>query len=273
MWYLKFLENSKYNFRIFKSHLRNVNGSWCANDSWTIGSFDCDYNLYTKLEKLWIGLPQLLFMMFNVFLDSLIFIDVVLHIIPQQWPLLLIWLKKWWHIKILDGHYQCLNFDLSLCHHLYLALNEGDVTYDQQCDVILKLEQFWCWILSLTFDDKTFIFKFMGIWETNPFFIGIEKELMIQNQVPCSTSSSLNHTWCFKYMLFWIKKYHGTNVLILLVVTSLKVCERVYQIIWCLCTNKKFGSLLQLLIFASSWSSISMDFITNIVPSIHMNFF
>jgi hypothetical protein len=172
-------------------------------------------------------------------LDPLIFIDIVLHIIPQQWPLLLIWLKKWWHIKIFHGHYQCFNFDLSLCHHLYLGLNEGDVTYDQQCDIILKLEQFWFWILSLTFDDKTFIFNFVGIWETNPFFIGIKTQLMIQNQVLCSTSSSLNHTWCFKYMPFFIKQYHGTNVLKLLVVTSLKICEKVYQIIWCLCSNKK----------------------------------
>ncbi len=106
----------------------------------------------------------------------------------------------------------------------------------------------------------------MGIWETNPFFIGIKSQLMIRNQVPCSTSSFLNHTWCFKYMPFWIKQYHGTNLLRLLVVTSLKVCERVYQIIWCSCTNKKFGLLLRLLIFASLWSSISMDFITNIVP-------
>jgi len=127
--------------------------------------------------------------------------------------------------------------------------------------------------LSLTFDDKTFIFKFVGIWETNLFFIGIKSQLVIQNQVPCSTSNSLNHTWCFKYMPFCIKQYYGTNVLKLLVVTSLKICEEVYQIIWCLCTNKKIGLLLWLLIFASSWSSISMDFIANILPSNSYDFF
>jgi hypothetical protein len=42
-------------------------------------------------------------------------------------------------------------------------------------------------------------------------------------------------------MSFWIKQYHGINVLRLLVVTSLKVCEGVYQIIDVCALTKKLG--------------------------------
>ncbi len=45
-------------------------------------------------KPLWIGLPQPLFMTFNVFLDSLTFMYILLHIIPQYSPLLLIQLGR-----------------------------------------------------------------------------------------------------------------------------------------------------------------------------------
>jgi hypothetical protein len=42
-----------------------------------------------RFKPLWIGLPQLLFEMFNVSLGLPISIDDSLHTIPRSWPLLL----------------------------------------------------------------------------------------------------------------------------------------------------------------------------------------
>jgi len=43
--------------------------------------------ILSRSKPLWIGLPHLFFMMFNVFLDLKTSIDTSMHIIPWQWPL------------------------------------------------------------------------------------------------------------------------------------------------------------------------------------------
>jgi hypothetical protein len=43
--------------------------------------------ILSRSKPLWIGLPQLFFMMFNVFLDLKTYIDISMHIIPWEWPL------------------------------------------------------------------------------------------------------------------------------------------------------------------------------------------
>jgi hypothetical protein len=71
---------------------------------------------------------------------------------------------------------------------------------------------------------------------------------------------------------FWIQQDYEVNVLKLLVATTLEICEGIYQILQCFCSNKKslssFSSFFQpLSIHASSWSLIFMDFIIDLPPS------
>jgi hypothetical protein len=69
------------------------------------------------------------------------------------------------------------------------VLKEEDITYNQQCDVIFKLEHLWFQTWLVTFDDKT---HFVWIHEIkkNPFAISIKGHLKNQNQVQ---SLSNNH--------------------------------------------------------------------------------
>jgi len=43
--------------------------------------------ILSRSKPLWIGLPQLFFMIFNAFLDLKTSIDTSMHIIPWEWPL------------------------------------------------------------------------------------------------------------------------------------------------------------------------------------------
>jgi len=86
------------------------------------------------------------------------------------------------------------------------------------------------------------------------------------------TSTFLGWAQCFGCRPFWIQQDHGVNVLILLVATTLEVCEGVCQILWCLCSSKESLSspswyFLTIVILKTPWFLISMDFITDLPPS------
>jgi hypothetical protein len=59
----------------------------------------------------------------------------------------------------------------ALSHHWYFMPKEGDETYEQQCDIILKLEYFWLQALIIL-DDTTFFYQICEKLE-DPFVIGI----------------------------------------------------------------------------------------------------
>ncbi len=44
----------------------------------------------------------------------------------------------------------------TLSNHSYLTPKEGNKAYDQQCDIIFKLEHLWFQTLRVTLDDKPF---------------------------------------------------------------------------------------------------------------------
>jgi hypothetical protein len=86
------------------------------------------------------------------------------------------WLFVFWINSKFNGHYLCFNFNLSshivpgtrkpdtLSNHSYLTPKEGNEAYDQQCDIIIKLEHLWLQALWVAFDDKPF---FSNLWRFN----------------------------------------------------------------------------------------------------------
>ncbi len=61
-----------------------------------------------------------------------------------------------------------------MSYHLYLMLKEENVAYEQQCDVIFKLEHLWLQVLLAIFDDTTFFCQIRENLEKKNFItIGI----------------------------------------------------------------------------------------------------
>jgi hypothetical protein len=60
---------------------------------------------------------------------------------------------------------------------------EGNVTYNQQCDVILKPKDLWFELLLVTHDEKIFFCQICEYLEKDPLAIGIKGQLKNQNQI------------------------------------------------------------------------------------------
>jgi hypothetical protein len=60
---------------------------------------------------------------------------------------------------------------------------EGDATYEQQCDVILKLKHPRLQMLSITLDDTTFLCQIREDLNKDLFAIGIQGQLSSHNQI------------------------------------------------------------------------------------------
>jgi hypothetical protein len=61
-----------------------------------------------------------------------------------------------------------------LSYHSYLAPNEEDATYKQQCDVILKLEHLQFQALLVILNDTTFPYQIREDLKIDPLAIGIQ---------------------------------------------------------------------------------------------------
>jgi hypothetical protein len=80
---------------VFMSNWNNMDSINLRWNSWVILFLEMAFaGTFVRFKTFWIGLTQLLFGMFYVFLGSPISINNSLHIIPWQWPLLLIWLRR-----------------------------------------------------------------------------------------------------------------------------------------------------------------------------------
>jgi hypothetical protein len=62
-------------------------------------------------------------------------------------------------------------------------LKEGDATYEQQCDVILKLEHLWLQALSILLDDTTIFCQICEDLKKDLLAINIQSQLKDHDQV------------------------------------------------------------------------------------------
>jgi hypothetical protein len=63
------------------------------------------------------------------------------------------------------------------------VLNEGNVAYQQQCDVILKPKRLQFQVLSIIPNDITFFCQICEDLKTNPLIINIQRKLKCHHQV------------------------------------------------------------------------------------------
>jgi hypothetical protein len=66
---------------------------------------------------------------------------------------------------------------------LYLTPKKGNAAYEQQCDVIIKLEHFLLLALLIIFMTQPFFVKFINTLKKNLFVIGIQGQLRNHHQV------------------------------------------------------------------------------------------
>jgi hypothetical protein len=80
---------------VFMSNWKSVDSINLRWNSWVILFLEMAFIwTFVRFKPLWIGLPWLLFEMFNVSLGSFIFISDSLHTTPRLSPLSLIWLGR-----------------------------------------------------------------------------------------------------------------------------------------------------------------------------------
>ncbi len=184
------------------------------------------------------------------------------------------------------GHCPCIESNLSshitmgtnnletfdaLSRCLCLTSKERDVAYEQQCDAILKPKHLRLQVLSIIFDDTTFLCQIHEILKKDLFAIAIQGQSRSHNQVHdfsmimlCLSFKMVYFivmVFClflmamrdfkfsklgtmFGYRPFWIQQNHGVSVLKLLVVIALEVCEGICWILHCLCSSKESSSSL-----------------------------
>jgi hypothetical protein len=66
---------------------------------------------------------------------------------------------------------------------LYLAPKEGDIGYEQQCDVTLKLEHLQLQVLLVIFNATTLLCQIHEDLKKDPLAIGIQDQLKNHHQV------------------------------------------------------------------------------------------
>jgi len=103
----------------------------------------------------------------------------VLNRLQTRWALSL---SQFWFV--ITYHLGCQwGKSNALSHHSYLAPKEGDVAYEQQCDVIIKSKHLWFRALLVTFDDKTLFHQIHENLKKHPLVVDIQRQLKNQHQI------------------------------------------------------------------------------------------
>jgi len=93
-------------------------------------------------------------------------------------------LSLFWFHFVITYHLGCQQRELdALFCCSYFMPKERDIAYKQQCDVILKLEHFWLYVLLVIPNDTTFFCQIYENLKKDPFVIGIQGQLRNHHQV------------------------------------------------------------------------------------------